>query len=194
METTNRTVTIRDPLSETIREVVIGVSGATIIKFIVTNGITERNIVLGYDTPEEYLPENRSSSSPYHGATVGRYANRIALGRFSLNGQEYSLATNNGPNALHGGPTGFSERIWSVESEEDSKVVLSYTSEDGEEEYPCKLKAQVTYLIEGSSLKVLHEAWLLDEGEARKTIVNLTNHSYFNLTGEKECMVLDHIL
>ena len=105
-----KTVTLTDEGSKQVKKVVIGTFGATLEQFIVDNGKLERNIVLGYDSPEEYEFPLRPKGHPYHGSTVGRYANRIAKGKFTLNDTEYSLVANNQANALHGGPTGFSER------------------------------------------------------------------------------------
>jgi aldose 1-epimerase len=175
-----------------IKSVTIGLFGANIHKCIATNGISERNIILAYDSPGEYVPPLRPKSHPYHGSTVGRVAGRIKDGRFTLNNIEYQLAVNNGPNALHGGIIGLSERMWTLESKKDNEVVLSIIAEDMEEGYPCKIKAQCTYRLQNDSISVIHEAWHLDPNDQRSTIVNLTNHAYFNLTGGKERQILDH--
>ena len=147
------------------------------------------DIVLGHDDLSGYLAERRM-----FGATVGRYANRIAQGRFMLDGKTVALRTNNGPNALHGGPEGFDRKFWQVANVEDGpspSVTLAYTSEDGEEGYPGRLDVRLTYRLTGPSELSLEFTARTD----RPTIVNLTNHSYFNLngavTGEG---ILDHIL
>jgi aldose 1-epimerase len=135
------------------------------------------DVVLGYDTLDGYL-----KASPYFGAIIGRYGNRIARGRFKLDGKEYKLATNNGPNALHGGAKGFDKVVWKAESFQDQRgvgVVFTNTSADGEEGYPGKLDAKVTYtLADDNSLGFEYQA-VTD----KPTPVNLTQHSYFNLAG-----------
>ena len=123
-----KTFELTDTESKFIRRITIGRFGATIHQIIVSDGTSERNIVLGYDTPEEYEPPLRPAKQPYHGSTVGRYAGRIANAKFHLNGEDYNLVVNNGPNALHGGPTGFSERQWTLEELGTNKVTLSYES------------------------------------------------------------------
>ena len=143
------------------------------------------DIVLGFDTLEEY-----TSNALYFGGLIGRYANRIALGKFSLNGVDYQLPQNNGANHLHGGFKGFDKRVWNVSEElkSDSAVLhLSYFSEDGEENYPGNLSASVDYSLFENELSIEYRAT-----SDRDTIVNLTNHSYFNLKGEGT--ILDHEL
>jgi len=142
------------------------------------------NVVLGLDSLDGYLHR-----SPHFGAVPGRFANRIAGGRFVLDGTEYRLACNNGPNALHGGPTGFGNRIWGIEDSSDRHVTLSYISVDGEEGYPGTLHAWVTYTLDGNDLRIDYRAQT-----DRPTVLNLTNHSYFNLAGEGSGSVLDHLL
>lgn len=135
------------------------------------------DIVLGYDGLDGYLRD-----TPYFGAIVGRYGNRIAGGRFALDGVTYTLATNNGPNHLHGGIRGFDKVVWTGEAfETDSAVgvALSYTSPDGEEGYPGTLRARVTYTLTDDGRLVFDYAATTD----RPTPVNLTQHSYFNLAG-----------
>jgi aldose 1-epimerase len=144
--------------------------------------------VLGFDTLDGYLGE-----SPYFGAVIGRYGNRIANGLFTLDGKEYKLAQNDGPNSLHGGPKGFDKRVWSAEPiREDGSVGLRlrYTSADGEEGYPGTVKCTVTYrLTEDNGLKI---GYLAETDKA--TPINLTNHSYFNLAGHDAGSILDHEL
>lgn len=142
------------------------------------------DVVLGYDHLSDY--ETRDG---YLGAVVGRYANRIAKGQFSLNGKTYSLAVNNGPNHLHGGIVGYSYRVWTVEELTPQKAVLTLESPDGEEGYPGALSLRVTYALEGSALSLHYEA--LAHGD---TVCNLTNHSYFNLAGQGSGSVLDQTL
>lgn len=146
------------------------------------------NVELGFTNFDQYI-----AAAPYFGALIGRYANRIARGRFDLNGQTYQLATNNGPNALHGGESGFDKRVWEARAIEDSNepsVVLSRLSPDGEEGYPGNLQVEVTYtLTPANELRIAYRATT-----DQLTIVNLTNHSYFNLGGEGSGTVYEHQL
>lgn len=157
--------------------------GATLqsLKIPSKNG-EDVDVVLGYDSLEEY-----ERNDGYLGATVGRYANRIAEGRFTLNGTEYKLAVNNGPNHLHGGIVGFSHRVWDVEEAGENFVKFSLMSADGEEAYPGNLKVAVTYRLENSALVIRYEA--VSDAD---TVCNLTNHSYFNLAGHDFGTVLEH--
>jgi aldose 1-epimerase len=143
------------------------------------------DVVLGFDSLAPYL-----SGHPFFGALVGRYGNRIAKGKFKLNGQEYSLAINNGPNALHGGTKGFDKVIWkATEIKQDSVVglQLEYTSKDMEEGYPGNLTVKVVYTLDNENALTIDYTASTD----KPTVVNLTNHSYFNLTGLKRD-ILDH--
>ena len=147
------------------------------------------DVVLGYDDLAGYVAKPQ-----FFGATVGRYANRIAGAKFTLDGKTYSLAANNGPNALHGGTKGFDKVVWTigeVKSGPVASVTLAYTSRDGEEGYPGTLKAAVTYSLDDErTLTTRYEATT-----DRPTIVNLTNHSLFNLAGVPAARsVLDHRL
>jgi len=146
------------------------------------------DIVLGYDSLDEYIENN-----PYFGALVGRYGNRIAKGKFALDGVEYTLATNNGPNHLHGGVKGFDKVVWGAEPMEDETSVglkLTYRSYDGEEGYPGNLKCTVIYtLTNDNELKVSYEA-----ETDKPTVLNLTHHSYFNLGGHGSGDILAHEL
>lgn len=139
------------------------------------------DVVLGYDTMEEYL-----SHDGYLGATVGRYANRIALGKFQLNGKEYSLACNNGNNHLHGGLQGFSHRVWEIGEHSKSSVTLTLFSPDGEEGYPGNLHCSVQFALTEDSLILTYHATT-----DKETPCNLTNHSYFNLSGHDSGAVYD---
>jgi aldose 1-epimerase len=144
------------------------------------------DIVLGYDSAEQYIGGN-----PFFGALVGRYGNRIAKGKFTLEGKEYQLKTNNGANALHGGPGGFHNVNWRLEkSDSGNRTELYYVSKDGEEGYPGNLKVKVTYsLTEENELVIDYEATT-----DKTTVVNLTHHSYFNLAGAGNGNILDHSL
>ncbi len=146
------------------------------------------DVVLGYDNLDGYL-----KNSPYFSAIVGRYANRIANGKFTLGGVEYHLAKNNGPNSLHGGLKGFDKVIWHAEpftNKEGSGLVLTYTSKEGEEGYPGNLKIKITYTVtDQNELQIDYEATT-----DKATPVNLTSHSYFNLAGEGNGDILKHEL
>lgn len=146
------------------------------------------DVVLGYDSLAEYIKD-----SPYFGALVGRYANRIGKGRFTLNGVEYKLAINNGANHLHGGLKGFDKVVWDVnekESRPGGSLTLSYRSKDGEEGYPGDLSVKVVYsLTESNELRIEYGATT-----DKPTVVNLTHHSYFNLAGAGSGDILSHEL
>jgi aldose 1-epimerase len=148
---------------------------------------TTSSIVLGFDSLSGYL-----AKPPYFGALVGRYGNRIAKGKFTIEGKEYTLATNNGVNHLHGGIKGFDKQVWDAATGSDTSatLLLSYISKDGEEGYPGNLKVAVRYtLTDNDELKVDYTATT-----DKATPVNLTNHSYFNLTGDVANTILDHTL
>jgi aldose 1-epimerase len=143
------------------------------------------DVVLGFDSMDGYLTDE-----PYFGAVVGRYGNRIAKGKFKLNGKEYSLATNNGPNALHGGIKGFDKQIWQAQPVGNSGLRLTYISKDGEEGYPGTLTTTVEYtLTDANELKLAYSATT-----DKDTVLNVTNHSYFNLAGEGSGDILGHRL
>jgi len=152
------------------------------------NSGTMGNVALGFKTVDEYV-----KGSPYFGCITGRYANRIARGTFNLEGKRYFLALNNGTNALHGGVKGFDKQIWTAEEVNSADGVglkLTYTSKDGEEGYPGTLDAAVTYtLTNDNEIKIDYLATT-----DAPTVVNLTNHSYFNLAGEGTGSILDHQL
>lgn len=144
------------------------------------------DVVLGFDKAEDY---QKHPEHPYFGAIIGRYGNRIAKGKFTLDGKEYKLAVNNGPNHLHGGIKGFDKVFWDVK-EGKNTLSLSYTSKDGEEGYPGNLKVNVTYtLTDNNELKIDYVATT-----DKATPVNLTNHSYFNLSADKSQSILNHEL
>ena len=146
------------------------------------------DIVLGYDTLAEYLDR-----SPYFGSLIGRYGNRIAGATFTLDGTTYELAANNGPNHLHGGNRGLDKVIWAAEPFEEADrqgLVLTYTSPDGEEGYPGTLRVRVTYTLTDENAFIVDYHATTD----RPTPVNLTQHTYFNLAGDRSEHVLDHVL
>ncbi|MDR1156128.1 MAG: galactose mutarotase [Bacteroidales bacterium] len=157
---------------------------------IVSLHVPDRNgkmidVVLGHNGIDEYL----ASKEPYFGAVCGRTGNRIAKGRFTLDGKEYRLAVNNGPNNLHGGLKGFNAVVWDVLQPDDQTVSLAYISPDGEEGFPGTLTTLVTYRLTDEAVQIDYEAWT-DEA----TIINLTNHSYFNLSGAGDPYIGDHSL
>ena len=137
------------------------------------------DVVLGYDNLDSYVNSNQY----YFGAIIGRYGNRIANGKFSIDGKSYTLAQNNGSNNLHGGPKGFNADVWHVEkahaTDKDASVELGYFSKDGDQGFPGNLKVRVTYtLTDDNALKIENHATT-----DKPTVVNLTHHSYFNLSG-----------
>lgn len=144
------------------------------------------DVVLGYDTLDGYL-----TNSPYFGAMIGRFGNRIANGKFTLDGQEYTLATNNGPNSLHGGIKGFDKVVWmaqSLQTPDGPALQLTYVSNDGEEGYPGALKVKAVYIVTKDNALRLDYTATTD----KDTIVNLTHHSYFNLRGSGD--ILGHFI
>jgi len=160
--------------------------GAKLLRLIVPNSKgEEKDVLLGFATNEEW-----QTKETYFNAVIGRVANRIKDGRFTLDGQTYQLPINNGPNSLHGGMSGFNEKTWTVTGQSRHSITLRYIAKDGEEGYPGQLIVEVTYLMtrEGG-LKVIYEA-LTD----RPTIAAFTQHAYFNLSGEGSGTVHDHML
>jgi aldose 1-epimerase len=163
--------------------------GAIVTRIVVPDRTGKKDdVVLGFDTLAGYLGQH-----PYFGAVVGRYGNRIAKGRFTLDGKTYTLATNNGPNSLHGGIKGFDKQVWQARplaSADGQGVELTYVSKDGEEGYPGTLTTKVTYTLTPSSvLRIQYEATT-----DKDTVLNITNHSYFNLAGQAHGDILKHEL
>lgn len=145
------------------------------------------DVVLGYDTLEEYVKGGST-----HGATVGRYANRIGGAKFTLNGTEYKLTMNDNGNSLHGGEFGYNKRLWTVESIDDGdepSVTFGLTSPDGEEHFPGTVNIKVCFTLLKNGLRICYDAV-----SDKDTIFNLTNHSYFNLKGEGSGDIKDHIV
>jgi aldose 1-epimerase len=141
------------------------------------------DVVLGYDSLAGY-----EADKPYLGAIIGRFANRIARGKFTLNGVTHALPRNNGENSLHGGTTGFNKKLWTAREIASNSLEMTYLSPDGEEGYPGELLAKVVYtLTDQNELKIDYSATT-----NKNTIVNLTNHSYFNLSGQGEGDILGH--
>jgi len=144
------------------------------------------DVILGYESLAGYT----QTGNPYFGCLVGRYANRIANAKFTLDGKEYILAANNNGNTLHGGLKGFDKLIWTVNSTTDSSLALSYLSKDGEEGYPGNLTAEVTYTLGSDNSMDIKYTATTDKA----TPVNLTNHCYFNLSAGADSTILDHVL
>jgi len=152
------------------------------------------NVTLGFATLDDYV---RTGNSPYFGALIGRYANRIAKGTFQLNGTTYQLPINNPPNSLHGGTVGFDKHVWGATTMQDKHsvaLVLTLTSRDGDQGYPGTLATQVTYTLDDhDQIRMDYRAHLVDDSDL-KTVVNLTNHAYWNLAGEGTGDIYDHEL
>lgn len=161
--------------------------GAFIVSILVPNKDNKlTDVVLGYQTLDAYI----NAPEKYLGSVVGRYGNRIAKGKFSLNGKEYTLAVNNGPNSLHGGIEGFNRKVWDVISITTNSITLGYTSPDGEEGYPGQLEVVMTYeLTNDNAVKIDYVA----QTDAT-TVLNLTNHAFFNLSGAGEETITDHTI
>lgn len=161
--------------------------GAKIVSLLVPDKDGKKvDVVLGHEGLAEYL----KSEEPFFGAVCGRTGNRIAKGRFSLEGKDYQLAINNGPNNLHGGIKGFNAVVWDVKSVDKQTIELTYLSKDGEEGFPGNLQVYIKYhLTDDNALEIEYSATT-----DKTTIINLTNHSYFNLSGEGDPSVYDHVL
>lgn len=161
--------------------------GATVTSWIVPDKEGNKaDIMLGFDSLKNYL-----AGTPYFGAIVGRYGNRIAKGKFTLNDTTYTLATNNGANHLHGGVKGFDKVVWDAEADSTGNtLILRYFSKDGEEGYPGNLTSIVRYTWNDQDELVIGYELETD----KPTPVNLTNHAYFNLTGDVSNKILDHVL
>jgi aldose 1-epimerase len=144
------------------------------------------DIVVGFNSVEGY----QKSTEPYFGATIGRYGNRIAKGKFSLEGKQYQISINNGVNTLHGGKKGFQDVVWDADQLNDSTLQLTYLSKDMEEGFPGNLQVKVTYsLTADNGFKAQYQATT-----DKATVVNLTNHAFFNLNGEGSGTILNHIV
>ncbi|QDW27237.1 galactose mutarotase [Pedobacter sp. KBS0701] len=181
--------------SKDYKTVTINGAGGTVAKFC-ENGarlmelkVPDRNgklvdVVVGFQDPADY----DLSTEPYYGATIGRYGNRIAKGKFTLDGKSYQLTINNGVNTLHGGKTGFQYQNWRLEKESDSVLVCKLSAPNGENGFPGKLSVKVTYtLTRNNELAIEYRAQT-----DKPTVVNLTNHAFFNLNGSGS--ILDHVL
>jgi len=162
--------------------------GARIMRLIVPGKDgTLCDVVQGFPTALDYLPECHQSD---FGAVIGRYANRLAKGRISIDGRVYQLPQNNGPNCLHGGPLGWQYSVYDVVEVDDRHLMLAMISPDGDNGFPGNVRVMVTYtLTDDNRLRIDYHA----ESD-RTTVINMTNHSYFNLSGNAASSVLDHML
>jgi len=169
-------------------EVKITNYGGTVTSFVTADKAGKRSsVIIGFDSLNTYLQK-----PPYFGALIGRYGNRIGDAKFTLDGKQYNLAANDGKNTLHGGLKGFDKVVWDATVVNDSlpSLTLNYVSKDGEEGYPGNLKVTVLYtLTEDNELKIVYDA-----ETDKATPVNLTNHSYFNLSGDVSNTILSHTL
>ncbi len=163
-------------------EAVFSDYGARLVSLSVPdrNGVAD-DVVLGYATLEEYIEDKT-----FAGATIGRFGNRLAQGRFSIDGVAYQVPLNDGPNALHGGPEGFDRRVWCATSIENG-VAMTLVSPDGDQGFPGELTVTVRFTLDDDELFIEYTATT-----DKPTILNLTNHSYFNLAGESSGTILDH--
>lgn len=163
--------------------------GAGIISLTLPDRTGERqNVVLGFNSLDDYVENHRSKAPFFFGSTIGRYANRIANAHFALDGQAYLLAKNNGPHSLHGGPGGFYNVVWNAQPIENG-ISFHYLSKDGEEGFPGNLSITVRFVLGGADLKIEYLA-----STHKTTVVNLTNHAYFNLAGAGYPSILSHEL
>ncbi|MBR3866271.1 MAG: galactose mutarotase [Butyricicoccus sp.] len=194
MNESQRRVFGTTPAGETVEA--IAISNGTLSAEVITYGASLRSlmvpgrdgklldVVLGYDEIETYC-----TLGGHFGAVCGRFANRIAEGKFTLNGKTYQLALNNGPNHLHGGPGGYSKRVWEIAEITESSVTLGLDSPDGDANYPGHVKVRMTYALEGASISFKYEA--ISDAD---TPLNLTNHTYFNLAGHDSGSCEDQIV
>jgi aldose 1-epimerase len=168
-------------------EIIFTGFGARLVSlFVLDKNGKPINVVMGFNCIADY----DQSTEPYFGATIGRYANRIARGKFSLNGTSYHLSINNAQNTLHGGINGFQYKLWKAVQPNKQTLVFTYLSKDGEEGFPGNLQVKVTYRItDNNELKMQYEA-ISD----KPTVVNLTNYSFFNLNGEGSGTIENHLL
>ncbi len=183
-----KTLDGREVLAFTLQD---GANHATVLNFggilqslvVPDKNGTPTDVVLGYNTVKEY-----EQNGGYLGALIGRFGNRIGEGKLTVDGKQYQLYCNDRGNHLHGGKEGFNKKIWAHEICGD-ELALTYLSPDGEENYPGNLTVKVVYSFRGGELKIKYHAV-----SDKKTVVNLTNHAYFNLSGEGDGTVLDHLL
>ena len=170
-----------------LRATITNLGGRVVSLFVPDKDGQMRDVVLGFENVEDYLPDNHRSD---FGAAIGRYANRLNNGQITIDGKTYQLPQNDGKNCLHGGPDGWQYRIFNVEEVGDNRLVLSLVSEDGDSGFPGNVCARVTYMLtDDNALDIEYEA-VTDE----PTVINMTNHSYFNLNGDASTDILNHLL
>lgn len=162
-------------------------AGARLLRLVVADKKGQPiDVVIGFDSVAQYA----TSTEPYFGATIGRYGNRIAKGQFSIDQQPYQLSINNGPNTLHGGKNGFQSKEWTVAEQTDSSLRFTRISPNGEEGFPGKLNVSVTYTLTADNALKMEYSATTD----KPTVVNLTNHAFFNLNGEGSGTIENHLL
>jgi aldose 1-epimerase len=169
-----------------VRATVTNYGGRLVSLFVPGKGGQLVDVSAGFSSIDGYL----GSTEPYYGATIGRFGNRIAKGKFSLEGKDYRVTPNNGENTLHGGKNGFEAVVWDAKQIDDRTLTLHYLSADMEEGFPGNLDVQVTYMLnDDNALEISYKA-----STDKTTIVNLTNHAYYNLNGENSGTILNHIV
>jgi aldose 1-epimerase len=172
--------------SNGIKATITNYGGRLVSLFVPDSNGKYVDVSVGFDGIDGYL----NSTEPYYGATIGRFANRIADGKFSIDGKDYHITPNNGANALHGGKLGFQSVVWDAELLADNKLQLTYLAKDMEDGFPGNLDVRVTFeLTSDDAIKISYEA-----KTDKTTILNLTNHAYFNLNGEERGSVLKHVV
>ena len=170
-----------------LRATITNLGGRIVSLFVPDKNGILRDVVLGFERVDDYLPENHRSD---FGAVIGRYANRLNNGQITIDGKIYQLPQNDGKNCLHGGPDGWQYRIFNVEEVVDNRLALSLVSEDGDSGFPGNVCARVTYMLtDDNALDIQYEA-VTDE----PTVINMTNHSYFNLNGDASTDILNNLL
>ncbi|MBA2250954.1 MAG: galactose mutarotase [Chitinophagaceae bacterium] len=172
--------------NKNIKAAITNYGGRLVSLWVPDNKGVMTDVVAGFDSLQQYV----QSTEPYFGATIGRYGNRIARGKFKIDGNEYASSINNPPNMLHGGKNGFQYQVFDANQIADTTLELTYLSKDGEEGFPGNLLVKVTYtLTADNGLKLDYEATT-----DKKTIVNLTNHAFWNLNGAGSGTILNHVL
>jgi aldose 1-epimerase len=177
--------TLRDDLVEAR---IMTYGGIVVSLKVPDRGGKSDDVVLGFDSLDEYVANSNGKNGAFIGALIGRYGNRIAQGSFTLDGKKYHLPLNNGPHSLHGGPHGFNNVVWKAVAIENG-VELSYLSKDGDAGYPGNLSTVVQYSLRGGDLRIEYSATT-----DKDTVLNLTSHSYFNLAGQGKGDILNHQL